>query len=227
MKTLASAKELAQSNKAHFPNETPLYRQARNELLEQEIELRRQIERVSALRRQLPPGGEVTRDYRFESEDGPVKLADLFGQRDTLIVYSYMFGPRREKMCPMCASFLNSIDLKLPAMQERVAFAAMARSPIERQLDNKRARGWKNMPIYADTDGAFTRDYVHPDDADIPAYNVFTRRDGKLRHFYAGEMSGDMADPDQDPRGAPDLDILWTLLDTTPEGRGADWYPGL
>ena len=52
---LISAKELAATNKAHFPNESPEYRQARNALLAQEIELRRHIERVAALRRALPP----------------------------------------------------------------------------------------------------------------------------------------------------------------------------
>ena len=36
-----------------------------------------------------------------------------------------------------------------------------------------------------------------------------------------------MADPGQDPRGAPEMDPLWLLLDTTPEGRGTDWYPKL
>jgi predicted dithiol-disulfide oxidoreductase (DUF899 family) len=40
-------------------------------------------------------------------------------------------------------------------------------------------------------------------------------------------MSGEMADPGQDPRGAPDLDPLWTILDLTPAGRAATWYPNL
>lgn len=43
----------------------------------------------------------------------------------------------------------------------------------------------------------------------------------------SGEMSGPMADPGQDPRGAPDLDPLWLMLDLTPEGRGTNWYPTL
>jgi predicted dithiol-disulfide oxidoreductase (DUF899 family) len=68
---------------------------------------------------------------------------------------------------------------------------------------------------------------VSREDADVPAYNVFTRRDGTVRHFWASEMYASSADPGQDPRGAPDLDPLWTLLDTTPEGRGKDWYPKL
>ena len=36
-----------------------------------------------------------------------------------------------------------------------------------------------------------------------------------------------MADPGQDPRGGPDLDPLWLMLDLTPGGRGTDWYPKL
>ncbi len=31
-------------------------------------------------------------------------------------------------------------------------------------------------------------------------------------------------DPGEDPRGAPDPVPLWTILDSTPEGRGRDWY---
>jgi predicted dithiol-disulfide oxidoreductase (DUF899 family) len=40
-------------------------------------------------------------------------------------------------------------------------------------------------------------------------------------------MSMEMNDPDQDPRGAPDPDTLWTMFDMTPEGRDPKWYPSL
>jgi len=63
--------------------------------------------------------------------------------------------------------------------------------------------------------------------ADVPAFNVFSRRDGTIRHFWSGEMGPKTSDPGQDPRGAPDLMPLWTILDATPEGRGTDWYPKL
>jgi len=56
---LIPAAELAAKNKAHFPDESPEYRQARNELLSEEIELRRHLERVAALRRALPLGGKI------------------------------------------------------------------------------------------------------------------------------------------------------------------------
>ena len=48
---------------------------------------------------------------------------------------------------------------------------------------------------------------VNPEDSDVPGFSVFSRRDGIIRHFYSGEMSGAMADPGQDPRGGPDLEI--------------------
>jgi predicted dithiol-disulfide oxidoreductase (DUF899 family) len=224
---LASAGELARKNSRHFPNESDEYRRARDGLLVEEIELRRQIERVAQQRRWLPAGGEVTGEYRFAGEEGPVGLADLFGDRKSLIVYSYMFGPQRERPCPMCTSLMGAWEEKVPDIEQRVAFAMVARSPIDRLVAAKRARGWTKLKVYSDTDGDFTRDYVSAEDADVPAYNVFTRTDGVVRHFWSAEMNGEMADPGQDPRGAPDMDPLWGILDTTPEGRGADWYPKL
>ncbi|MBB5318430.1 DUF899 family protein [Tunturibacter empetritectus] len=99
---LIPAAELAAKNKARFPNESTEYRQARNVLLAKEIELRRHIERVAALRRALPLGGGVPEDYTFEGHDGAVRLSQLFGDKDTLVIYSMMFGPQRERACPMC-----------------------------------------------------------------------------------------------------------------------------
>ncbi|MBP7003159.1 DUF899 family protein [Amaricoccus sp.] len=222
---LEPADRIAAANPIRFPNESAEYRAARNALLAEEIVLRRQIERVAVQRRGLPAGGVVPEDYRLVGVQGPVALSQLFGDRDTLIVYSWMFGPGRKAPCPMCTSLLGSWEGKVPDITQRVALAVTARSPIERLVAWKRDRGWAQLPLYSDVEGGFTRAYVSAEDKDVPAYNVFTRRDGVLRHFYATEMT--QADPGQDPRGAPDPDPLWWLLDTTPEGRGADWYPKL
>jgi predicted dithiol-disulfide oxidoreductase (DUF899 family) len=224
---LVPAAELAARNLTSHPNESAAYRQARNALLAEEIELRRHTERVAELRRALPPGGEVKQDYGFVGEDGPVTLARLFGDKDTLFVYSYMFGPQRAKPCPMWTSFMATFEGKIPDFTQRVAMAFVARSPIERLIEAKRAWGWTQLPVYSDGDGAYTRDYVSAEDADTAGYSIFTRRDGTIRHFWSEEISGEMADPGQDPRGADEMDPLWILLDTTPEGRGADWYPKL
>ena len=225
--TLTPAEQLAATNTAHFPNESAAYRAARNALLAEEIELRRQLERVAAQRRALPIGGEVPRDFEFDSEAGPVALSGLFGDKDTLMVYSMMFGPQRKAACPSCTSFLTSWNGTAVNLRERTAMVVTARSPMERLVEYKRQRGLGNVPFVSDGSGAYTRTYVNPEDADVPGFSVFTRRDGRVYHFYSGEMSGAMADPGQDPRGAPDLDLLWQMLDLTPEGRGTDWYPKL
>jgi predicted dithiol-disulfide oxidoreductase (DUF899 family) len=226
-KTLVPATDLAAKNKAQFPNETPEYRGARNALLAEEIELRRHIERVAALRRALPIGGEIPKDYLFEGPSGTVRLSQLFGDKDTLVIYSMMFGPQREQACPMCTAMLTSWEGTARNLRERVALAVTARSPIQRLLDFKKDRGWKNLRLYSDTSGDYTRAYVSPDDGDIPGLSVFTRSGATVRHFWSPEMNGEMADPGQDPRGAPDLDPLWAILDMTPAGRGATWYPKL
>ena len=228
MTELTPAAELAAKNPIRQPNESEDYRRARQRLLVEEIELRRHVERVASIRRELPPGGEVRDDYHFVAENGSeVSLTDMFGDHDTLIIYSYMFGPQREAPCPMCTSLMGGLDHKIADIRQRAAVAFTARSPIERLVDAKVSRGWTDLPVYSDVNGDYTRDYVSPDDADMPAYNVFTRGDGVVRHFWSDEITGEMADPGQDPRGAVEMDPLWLLLDTTPSGRGTDWYPSL
>jgi predicted dithiol-disulfide oxidoreductase (DUF899 family) len=224
---LVPAQELAERGPVRFPNESKDYRTARTRLLAEEIELRRHLERVAAMRRALPPGGEVIGDYRFEGEGGKTDFAGLFGDKQTLVVYSYMFGPERERPCPMCTNLLDAFEGNGADICQKVALAVVARSPISRLVAWKAERGWKNLPLFTDLNGDYSRDYygILPNGAEIPAYNVFTRRDGTIRHFWSGEMTE--SDPGQDPRGAPDFAPLWNVLDTTPEGRGTDWYPKL
>jgi predicted dithiol-disulfide oxidoreductase (DUF899 family) len=225
---LTPAADLAAKNTIRHPNESDAYRRARQQLLVEEIELRRNHERVAALRRDLPMGGQVPREYHFVAEDGAdVTLADLFGQHDTLVIYSYMFGPKRDAPCPMCTSLMGGLDHKIADIRQRVAVAFTARSPIDRLIDAKKARGWADLPVFSDESGDYTRDYVSAEDADAPGYNVFVRSNGTISHFWSDEIGFDMADPGQDPRGAVEMDALWFLLDTTPDGRGTDWYPQL
>src|SRR3954468_23258604 len=174
--TLTPAAALSRDNPVRIPNESAEYRGARTALLTEEIELRRHLERVAAQRRALPPGGEVIGDYRFESEDGPVSVADLFDDKQTLAVYSYMFGPQRERPCPMCTNLLSALEGNAADIRQRMALAVVARSPIERLIAWKRERGWKNLRLYTDLNGTYSRDYhgVLPDGSEIPAFNVFT-----------------------------------------------------
>jgi predicted dithiol-disulfide oxidoreductase (DUF899 family) len=227
--TLRAATELARNNAIRIPNESTEYRAARTALLAEEIELRRHIERVAAQRRTLPPGGEVAGDYRFQGEDGPSDFAGLLGDKQTLAIYSYMFGPDRERPCPMCTNLLGAWEGNAADIGQRISLVVVARSPIERLIAWKRERGWKNLRLYSDLNGAYSRDYfgVLADGSEVGAFNVFTRRAGAIRHFWSEEMTDSTADLGQDPRGAPDPGPLWMVLDCTPEGRGRDWYPKL
>ena len=225
--TLIPADQLAREGPIRVPGESAEYRAARTALLAEEIELRRHIERVAAQRRALPPGAEVSGDYRFMTEDGERDLAGLFGDKQTLVTYSYMFGPQRERPCPMCTNLLDAWDGNADDIGQQVSLVVVARSPLERLLAWKQERRWKNLRLVSDLNGNYFRDYfgLTPDGSEVPAQNVFTKRDGTLRHFWSAEIT--TADPGQDPRGAPDPAPLWAVLDQTPEGRGRDWYPSL
>lgn len=228
MTTLKPATELAATNTISHPGESAEYRAARQALLVEEIELRRHKERVAQQRRELPPGGVVPADYTFIGEDGhEITLSEMFGEHDTLVIYSYMFGPDRDAPCPMCTSFMGSFASKVADVQQRVALAFTARAPIDRLVTAKKERGWTDIPVFNDPTGEYTRTYVNAGDGDDAGYNVFTRREGVVRHFWAEEIGMEMGDPGQDPRGAIEWDALWNLLDTTPGGRGTDWYPSL
>ena len=145
--TLVPAQELAATNKAHYPNESAEYRAARNDLLIEEIELRRHLDRVASQRRALPPGGEIPQDFQLVSETGPIRFSTLFGDKHTLLVYSMMYGPQRKAPCPICTSFLTAWNGIAVNLRQRVAIAVTARSPIERLIDYKNQRGFTNLPF--------------------------------------------------------------------------------
>ncbi len=224
--TLVPAEELAARSTIDVAGESPEYRRARTALLAEEIALRRQIERVARQRRALPPGPPVARQYVFDGAGGPASLADLFGPHDTLVVYKFMYGPERARPCPMCTAAMSAWDGNADHIGQKASLVMVARSPIGRLAAFAEERGWKHLRLYSDMSGDYTRDFVHPEDADVPGLNVFTRRDGTIRHFWQDEM-GQTADPGEDPRGAPDLMPLWNFLDLTPEGRDPQWYPSL
>ena len=225
MSSLQPATDLAAAASKPYPGDSADYRRARTALLAEEIELRRHIERVAEQRRAMPLGGEARGCTFRDQNDATLQFADLFGDKDTLVSYTWMFGPKRPKPCPMCTAFLDSFDLPSLSITQRVGFVVFGRSPVARQLAAARERGWKHLQFLQCSDD-FARDYraLGPDDEEMPALDVWVRRDGRVHHFWAGELGGTQ-DPGQDPRGAPDPTPLWNILDLTPAGRGTDWYP--
>jgi predicted dithiol-disulfide oxidoreductase (DUF899 family) len=206
-----------------FPGESPQYREARDRLLEAEIALRRQIEAVAAQRRALPPGGPAPRDYVFDGESGPVKLSELFGDKDTLLLYGFMLGPNMERACPSCTSIIDALDGEMRHIRQRAAIAIVARAPLERLVAHARDRGWRDTQLLSSANNSFHPDY-HAEDAQgrqRPILNVFQRKGGEIRHFWATELAFAQPDAGQGPRHVDAIWPLWSALDMTPEGRGA------
>jgi predicted dithiol-disulfide oxidoreductase (DUF899 family) len=227
---LTPAGELAAKRRARFPGESPTYAAARQALLAEEIELRRHLTRVAEQRRDLPAGPVIAKDYRFvDANGGELGLIDLFGEHDTLVTYFWMYGPGRARPCPMCTNLLGPLDGNAADIKQRAALKILGRSPVERQIAFARERGWAHLDFVQTVGDDYARDLgvLTPEGDEYPALVVYHRQGGLVRLFWTGEMSGEMADPGQDPRGAPELAPLWNVLDLTPEGRDPEWYPKL
>ncbi len=217
----------------NWPNQPEEYRGARDELLEAEIELRRQEEAVAAQRRALPLGGEVTGDYLFDSPSGPVTFAELFANgKDTLYLYNFMFIPGErglplEVACPSCTSIIDGMDGAFRHLLDRVDVAIVAKAPIARFAAWGKERGWRFSPLYSSSRTAFNRDYnAESDEAgQLPIAHVFTRTDGRIHHRWSSELFVAPPDPGQHPRHVDYMWPIWKVLDLTPDGRGTDWHP--
>jgi predicted dithiol-disulfide oxidoreductase (DUF899 family) len=227
-------KKPAALHSKRFPNESAGYRGARNALLKAEIGLRREIERVAALRRKLPAGGAIPKDYVFEemTADGQtrrVKLSELFGNKSTLIVYGFMYGPKMEMACPSCSSIIDALDEESKHIGQRTSLVAVAKSPPERVERLRHERGWRGVRFLSSANNSFNRDYFTEDEngSQQPILNVFVRKNRRIHHFYATELAFAPAEKGQHPRHVDMIWPLWNALDYTPEGRGADWHPKL
>jgi predicted dithiol-disulfide oxidoreductase (DUF899 family) len=215
-----------------FPNESDVYRAARADLLKAEAELRDHVERVAAQRRKLPLGGKVKEDYVFdetvEGEKRQTRMSELFADdKDTLFLYGFMYGPKAEAPCPLCTSFLDSLNGSQPHISQRINLAVSARAPIDRITKLASSRGWDNLRLLSSSDNSFQSDYFAETEkhGQMPMANVFVRRDGVIHHFWGSELL--YGPSDADSRHIDLMWPLWNVFDTTPDGRSADWYPKL
>ena len=226
-----------------YPNESSEYREARNALLEDEMALRSQIEAVAAKRRALPPGGTVPDDYVFErigKDQMPetVKLSQLFGVHDTLILYSFMYGPERGLPCPGCTHLLDGIDGAARHLGERVSFHVIAKAPTARLTAWAHERGWEHLSLLSTAGNSYDADYFGDtsklskemrtqfnvkdgEEWDETIFNVFKVTDDGIRHFWGSEMAYAPPSSNQHHRAGDLADPLWGILDMTPEGRGS------
>ena len=138
--------ELAEHG-VRYPNERQEYRKAREALLKDEQELVAKVKSVAEKRRALPLGGQLKEDYSFQWAGGGkvgqrVKFSELFGDKTTLLLYSWMFGPSWDKPCPSCTSLMDGFDRVWYSVAQDAAFATIAKAQPEKIDAWARERGW-------------------------------------------------------------------------------------
>jgi predicted dithiol-disulfide oxidoreductase (DUF899 family) len=115
---------------------------ARLKLLEAEKEHTRRGDEI-AEQRQALPWVRVDEDYRFQTDDGPASLADLFGENSQLLVYHFMLGPEYSAGCPACSAIADGFDRShVHLANHDVTLMAISLAPIAAISDFKRRMGW-------------------------------------------------------------------------------------
>ncbi|QDS98036.1 DUF899 family protein [Adhaeretor mobilis] len=202
-----------------FPNETQEYRDARDALLEEEKSLIEKVKAVAAKRRELPRGGKLKEDYVFEGADDDklgqeVKFSQLFGNKSTLLLYSYMFGKNWDNPCPSCTSLIDGFDRATISVSQDAALVVVAKAPAQQINDWAKQRGWSNIELISSESNSYLVDYKcqsgETDDTLQPVMHVFTKQDDGIYHFWGTELSHNHMDT---------VWPYWNLMDMTPEGR--------
>lgn len=199
--------------------------------LAREKELTRLRDEIAAERRELP-WMKLRKDYVFETEQGPKRLADLFKGRSQLIVYHFMQGPGDDYRCPGCAFLADHIDGAEQHLRHNdVSLVVVARAPLAELLPYKRRMGWKFDWVSSfasdfnfDMDVSFTERQIAAGDTtynfetrplqsrELPGASVFYR-DGRGDIFLTFAARA---------RGGDALIGAYHYLDLTPKGRNED-----
>ena len=209
-----------------FPNESDDYRRRRDELLEMEKALRAQVDATAAKRRELPLGGSLKENYRFEriGEDGSIEsfsFGDLFGGHDTLILYSMMFGKDWDAPCPSCTSLVDAFNANYYPLSKQCSMAVVGAASAEQLQRLARQRGWK-IPLFSAGESSYLLDYFAAQGVDDPSLvsmmNVFQRTPQGIFHSWGSELVGHPKENGH-PNHVDSVWPFWNLLDMTPEGR--------
>jgi predicted dithiol-disulfide oxidoreductase (DUF899 family) len=216
----------------HLPGESPEYRKLRDELLEAEIELKEQRERVAELRRKLP-GDTPIENHRFRSiRLGPTagdavcdrSLAELFARPDQpLVLMHFMYGGKQEQFCPLCTMWADGYDGVVPHLEQNMNFSVVVAGDVGEFCNYGCSRGWRNLRLLSSGGTSFKSDlgFEDADGGQLPGVSVFALDpEGAPRHFYSAcaMMGGGHF------RGMDLLSPVWNFLDLTADGRG-EWWP--
>ena len=142
-----------------------------------------------------------------------VRFSELFEDKNTLLIYSFMYGPNWDKPCPSCTSLMDGFDRTWYSVSRDAAFVAIAKAPADRINAWARQRGWSQIALVSGSQSTYQADYkcqADSDDMQWPVMHVFTRRHGEIFHFWGTELASNHVDT---------VWPYWNLLDFTPEGR--------
>lgn len=219
---------MGQHHDVTFPNETEDYRAARDRLLDEEIALRRQAEKVAELRRALPLGGALKDAYVFQDLAGAdVPIGELFTDvSPSLMVYGFMYRPGADA-CPACTSLLDALNGAAPHIARKLNLAVVAKETPDVLAAWSESRGWSNLRLLSSAGSSFNVDYRSEDDEgrQWPIINVFRKTGETIVHTWASELFFAAPEAGQHPRHADQIWPLWSVHDLTADGRPADWFP--
>ena len=152
---------------------------ARIALLGKEKELTRLGDELARQRQQLP-WVRIDKAFRFETEDGPVSLAELFQGHSQLLVYHFMFGPDYKAGCPSCSAIADGFDgVAVHLANHDVTLMAVSRAPLAKLLAYRQRMGWR-FPWASSSDGAFNFDFN-------VSFTEQQQRDGAIEYNFQRE----------------------------------------
>src|SRR5499425_338862 len=114
----------------------------RLELLQAEKELTRRGDELARRRRELP-WVRIDKEYRFDTDEGPASLADLFRGNSQLLIYHFMFGPGYAAGCPSCSAIADGFSGSVVHLANHdVTLYAVSRAPLAELQAYRRRMGW-------------------------------------------------------------------------------------
>ncbi|WP_019181310.1 DUF899 domain-containing protein [Microbacterium yannicii] len=184
------------------------WRRELDELRVREKAATRELDAIAAQRRRLPMV--ELPEYTLVGEDGPVRLAEVFGDRSQLITYSHMWFEGKEWQCSGCTGYTSQFT-RLDFLEPYDAkFVIVTQGPIDEALAYK-AKVGNQMEWYSTADSPFGADMGAPKGAGF-AVNVFLRDgDTVYRTWHT------------DGRGTEQLSHTFPLIDLLPYGRQEPW----
>src|SRR5882762_3648209 len=131
---------------------------ARRKLLKEEKELTRRSDELARQRQELP-WVRIDKEYRFETDEGPASLADLFRGRSQLLIYHFMFGPEYTAGCPSCSAIADGFDRSaIHLANHDVTLGAVSRAPLAKLQAYKKRMGW-SFPWASSFNSDFNYDF--------------------------------------------------------------------